>query len=133
MARNSPKTEPVAQGQPNPMVLANLMKVRIDSILPQGGAKAEASISFNDDLIIAGFRVCDGKNGLFVSPPDHRAKGQWVDSCYAKSKELREFMSSSILNAYAQAITQGQSDLMAAQQRAVNGAEEAPGMQMGSM
>lgn len=132
MARNAPKTEPAAQKQTDPMVLANLMKVRIDSILPQGVAKAEASISFNDDLIIAGYRVCDGKNGLFVSPPNHRTKGQWADSCYAKSKELREFINSSILDAYAQAIAQGQSDLKAAQQRAESGGES-QGIQMGGM
>ena len=61
-----------------------------------------ADINFND-LVIKGYRIVEGKDGLFVSEPSHADNGEWFKSVYTKNKDLREEIAKVVLEAYAAA------------------------------
>ena len=58
------------------------------------------NILLNDAYVIKGFRVVDGENGLFVSHPQKKIKGDYLDVSYPVSEEVRDRMQTIILAAY---------------------------------
>lgn len=137
MARNQSK-EQAASGpsaQPAGTAFPTTIAVRIHKINPTGNPRATASVNLNGVFAVHGLKVMDGKKGLFVSMPGYQGRSGWVDSVHPIDAGFREQLNQAVMDAYAQAITQGQSDLMAAQQRAATPPlpEETPGMQMSGM
>lgn len=62
--------------------------------------KAFADVSFAG-IVIKGFTVMDGSNGLFVSMPRHQGKdGKWYDTVYPTTKGLKQQLSEAVLAAY---------------------------------
>jgi stage V sporulation protein G len=63
--------------------------------------KAFVDLSIGDSLIVKGFKVVEGENGLFVGMPSQPGKdGKWYDAAFPTSKEKRQEISELILSAY---------------------------------
>jgi DNA-binding cell septation regulator SpoVG len=75
--------------------VSRIYKLDTDSKL-----KAFADVSFSG-VVIKGFSVVNGANGLFVSMPRHQGKdGKWYNTVYPSTKELKEQLSEVVLEAY---------------------------------
>ncbi|MFH1771663.1 MAG: septation protein SpoVG family protein [Candidatus Omnitrophota bacterium] len=75
--------------------------VRIFKFNGKSATKAMCDISINDDFIVKGFRIVEGKKGLFVSPPQDEGKdGKWYSRAFPVSEQTKEALSSTILSAY---------------------------------
>jgi len=62
--------------------------------------KAFVDVSFAG-IVVKGFSVVDGSNGLFVSMPRHQGKdGKWYNTVYPATKELKQQLSQAVLTAY---------------------------------
>ena len=63
--------------------------------------KALASVKVADSFFLTGMRVVEGKNGLFVSMPSKKdVGGDYHDIFFPASREVRDQMQRSILEAY---------------------------------
>ncbi len=73
---------------------------RMHKIDGQTKLKAFADISLNG-VVVKGFSVVEGSNGLFVSMPRHQGKdGKWYDTVHPETKELKQQLSDAVLEAY---------------------------------
>ena len=62
---------------------------------------AMVSVTFGGVFVVTGFKIMDGKKGLFVSMPSIKtSKGEYKDSAFPLNKEFRKVLSDSILNAF---------------------------------
>ena len=62
---------------------------------------AMVSVTFGGVFVVTGFKIIDGKKGLFVSMPSIKtSKGEYKDSAFPLTKDFRKFLSDSILNAF---------------------------------
>ena len=60
-----------------------------------------ASITIDYELVITGFRILEGKKGLFVAFPSQAGKdGEYYDTTFPLSKDIRTYISDEILAAY---------------------------------
>ena len=67
----------------------------------EGKTKAFCDISVSG-FVIKGFRVVDGKRGLFVSTPRQQGKdGKWYETVQLLDEETRTGLNELILEAYA--------------------------------
>ena len=67
----------------------------------EGKTKAFCDISVSG-FVIKGFRVVDGKRGLFVSTPRQQGKdGKWYETVQLLDEETRTGLNELILGAYA--------------------------------
>ena len=67
----------------------------------EGKTKAFCDISVSG-FVIKGFRVVDGKRGLFVSTPRRQGKdGKWYETVQLLDEETRTGLNELILEAYA--------------------------------
>ena len=73
-----------------------------DSGGPESSLRAYADITFNDVILIKGFRVLTNKKGgLFVGFPSQKGKdGQFRETVGFKSEKLKSELRSAILEAY---------------------------------
>jgi len=68
---------------------------------PKNNTLAFADLLVNDALVIRGLRVCNGKNGRFVSFPQDIGKDEkWYDQVYLKDKKLNAVVSEVVLKAF---------------------------------
>ena len=72
--------------------------------LPEGGRmKAFVDVSINEQILIKGLRIVEGKNGLFVSMPQEKGKdNRWYNSIDCLSQDLLQEISAIVLSAYHQ-------------------------------
>ena len=65
--------------------------------------KAFVSIVFNDALLVTGFKVFDGKKGLWVSMPKEQSPKdkKWYESVRCLKEEVRWQIEQAILEAYS--------------------------------
>ncbi|HOX54037.1 MAG: SpoVG family protein [Candidatus Omnitrophica bacterium] len=74
---------------------------RMYKLETDGPVKAFADILVNDELLIKGLRIIEGKKGLFVSMPKDQGKDKrWYDTVSLVSKEIQQEISSIVLEAY---------------------------------
>lgn len=74
---------------------------RLYRLESNGPVKAFADILVNDELLIKGLRIIEGKKGLFVSMPKDQGKDKkWYDTVSLVSKETQQEISSIVLAAY---------------------------------
>lgn len=67
----------------------------------EGPVKAICDVSIADQFVVKGFRVVDGKNGLFVGVPREPGKdGKWYNSAFPLTPEARESLDQTVLSAY---------------------------------
>ena len=68
-----------------------------------GNLKAFADVKVGGSLIIRGFSVVQGKNGVFASMPRKAGKdGRWFDTLEPIDDELRKELQEKVLEAYEQ-------------------------------
>lgn len=103
--------------------------VKIGSIRPEGNVKAYASVNLNGCFAIRNVKVLESSKGLFVSMPSYRAgNGEYRDICFPVTKEFREQLNSAVLDAYHQALIQGQKEAL--KQQPSEAPTQEAGMQM---
>lgn len=74
---------------------------RIHRFEGEGTLKAFCDLAIGERFLIKGVRVVEGKNGLFVSMPQEMGKdGNWYDTAFPLTKELRQKVSEVVLSAY---------------------------------
>ncbi len=67
----------------------------------EGKTKAFCDIAISGSLLVRGFRVVDGKNGMFVSMPKRQGKdGQWYETVTPLSDGVKAELSEVVLQAY---------------------------------
>ena len=67
----------------------------------KSNCRAMVSVTLANVFCISGIKIMDGSKGLFVAMPSAKnKKDEWHDICYPITKEFREVMSDSILNAF---------------------------------
>jgi stage V sporulation protein G len=81
--------------------LMNIHVEHLHRLDGDGTLKAFADIKIDHALVIKGFRVIDGKNGMFVGMPRHSSKqDQWYDSVVPLSASVRQQLNTIVLDAY---------------------------------
>jgi stage V sporulation protein G len=69
----------------------------------EGATKAMVDIAIAGEFLVCGFRVINGRKGLFVSPPGEQGKdGKWYRKAYPLTKETQAQMNKVVLEAYGQ-------------------------------
>lgn len=63
--------------------------------------KAYVNVEFDEEFVVKGIKVLDGKKGLFVSMPASEGKdGEFYDIAFPITKEFRETLVEDVLDAY---------------------------------
>ena len=66
-----------------------------------GPLKAFADLTINDAVLVKGFRVVDGKKGMFVGMPRQGSKnGKWFDAVKPLTKTMHAQLTRTVLEAY---------------------------------
>tara|TARA_B100000315_G_scaffold222025_1_gene225816 strand:- start:140 stop:400 length:261 start_codon:yes stop_codon:yes gene_type:complete len=66
-----------------------------------GVTKAICDVAICEEFIVKGFRVVEGKEGLFVSPPREKAKdGKWYSKALALTAQTKEALSKAVISSY---------------------------------
>lgn len=66
-----------------------------------GATKAICDVCICDEFLVKGFRVIEGKNGLFVSVPRQPGKdGKWYNSAFPLTAPVRKALNEAVLSAY---------------------------------
>ncbi|MCP4652041.1 MAG: septation protein spoVG [Candidatus Omnitrophica bacterium] len=82
------------------MVL-NFKVTKFHKLDGKGATKAMCDVSISDEFLVKGFRVVDGKNGLFVGVPREQGKdGKWYNSVFPLTDSVREALQQAVLSAY---------------------------------
>lgn len=70
--------------------------------------KAFAQVILNDQFIVLGIRIIQGKNGMFIQFPHeyNKAASKGYDICYLITAELRSYMTDKVLDQYKLALNQ---------------------------
>ncbi|MBL7085124.1 MAG: septation protein SpoVG family protein [Candidatus Omnitrophica bacterium] len=67
----------------------------------EGTTKAICDVAIAEEFLVKGFRVVEGKNGLFVSAPRESGKdGKWYNSAFPLTAQTREALNEAVLSAY---------------------------------
>lgn len=67
-----------------------------------GATKAVCDVSISDQFVVRGFRVVEGKKGLFVSLPQDSGKdGKWYDTAFPLNAQVRQSLINAVLTAFA--------------------------------
>lgn len=85
------------------------MKIEATISIPNqqhGSTVANAFVKLDDVLCIRNVRVCNGKNGLFVSMPQFKTGEEYKDVCFCASKKIRQQFDAAVLKAYEQKISE---------------------------
>lgn len=83
--------------------------VKIGSIRLEGSIRATASINLNDCFAIRNVKVMESSRGMFVAMPSYKAgNGEYKDICFPVTAAFRQQLNDAVINAYHQALIQGQ-------------------------
>lgn len=77
-------------------------EVRVNKVTgSKSKLKGFASITLNSGFVVTGVRIVSGKDGLFVAMPSTKgADGEYYDTCFPLSAELREEISKRVLDEF---------------------------------
>ena len=74
---------------------------RLHKLEGNGPTKAFCDVSICDEFLVKGFRIVEGKNGLFVGGPREASKnGNWYDNAFPLTATARESLNQAVLTAY---------------------------------
>ncbi len=74
---------------------------RIHKFDGDGATKAMCDIAISDEFVIKGFRIIEGKKGLFVGVPREPGKdGKWYDKAFPTTAECREALNEAVISTY---------------------------------
>jgi len=70
--------------------------------IKEGNLKAYVDISIDDAIIVKGFKVMDGKNGLFVAMPSVQNKRdeKYYETVSCNNTDVKDDLSNTVLAAY---------------------------------
>lgn len=75
--------------------------IRIYPTKLNGKVKAFVSVTFDNCFVVTGFRIIEGKNGLFVSMPSQKDKnGEYRDTAFPITKDFRSEINSMVMEEY---------------------------------
>ncbi len=76
--------------------------IRMNKLQSNGGGKTLAffDIQTDDEIIIKGFRIVDGANGLFVASPDEKGKDGKYYETVILPKTIKEKLQTMALEQY---------------------------------
>jgi stage V sporulation protein G len=77
----------------------NITEVKIFDI-NKDSLKAFASITIDDEFVVTGIAVREGKNGLFISMPSRKHGSEYKDICFPITKEAREQITQAVLSKF---------------------------------
>lgn len=86
--------------------LPTYIDVRINSIHTGGSVLARASVCLNGCFAVRGLKIVQGEHGPFVSMPSRRVDNDYRDTCFPCTKEFRDQLQATVLEAYQQKLTQ---------------------------
>lgn len=67
----------------------------------EGATKAICDVSISDEFLVKGFRIIEGKKGLFIGVPREQGKdGKWYNSVFLLTAAAREALKQALLSAY---------------------------------
>jgi stage V sporulation protein G len=67
----------------------------------RGAVKAVCDVSISDEFVVKGFRIVEGKKGLFVGVPQEPGKdGKWYNNAFPLTAEARTALNKAVLAAY---------------------------------
>lgn len=82
-----------------PSIISNIRIFPVNN--KKSNCCAMVSVTLANVFCISGIKIVDGSKGLFVAMPSAKnKKDEWHDICYPITKEFREAMNDSILNAF---------------------------------
>ena len=86
-----------------------ITEVRI-SLCNEDRLKAFANVTFDDEFVVRGLKVIEGRNGLFVSMPSRRrSNGTYQDIAHPITTDMRARLESEVISTYeAELETAGQ-------------------------
>lgn len=74
---------------------------RIHCLEGDGPTKAFCDLLILDSFLVKGFRIVQGKEGLFVSMPREQGRDEkWYETFYPVSNEMRKGLQELILDSY---------------------------------
>lgn len=86
--------------------LPTYIDVRINSIRTSGPVKAYVSATLNGCFAIRGLKIVQGEHGPFVSMPSSKTEKGYQDICFPCTKEFREQLHATVMEAYQQELAQ---------------------------
>ena len=86
-----------------------ITEVRI-SLCDEDRLKAFANVTFDDEFVVRGLKIIEGRNGLFVSMPSRRrSNGTYQDIAHPITSDMRARLESEVISTYeAELETAGQ-------------------------
>ena len=100
------KKNTAAPPAPQQEALPMQAEAKIYALHTNGSVLADASITLNGCFAIRGVRVMNSSNGPFVSMPSYKARDGYRDVCFPCTKEFRQELFQTVLDAYQQALYQ---------------------------
>ena len=91
--------------------MCKVMEITKISVTPyeNGRTKGFATITIDDAFVVTGITIVEGQNGKFISFPQRKNKDdEWKDVCFPNSKEVRDSITSIILDAYNEKLNEGE-------------------------
>ncbi|MFH1519372.1 MAG: SpoVG family protein [Candidatus Omnitrophota bacterium] len=74
---------------------------RIHKFAGDKATKAICDVIIADEFVIKGFRIIEGKNGLFVGAPQESGKdGKWYNSAFPITAQTREALNEAVISTY---------------------------------
>lgn len=73
---------------------------------PDSSLKAMVDVNLGDEFVVKGIRVVEGENGPFVSMPQKKVGNDYNQTFFPITKEAREQLHKSVLDAYEGKLTQ---------------------------
>ena len=86
--------------------LPTYIAVKNNSLRPEGPVLAYASATLNGCFAIRGIKIVNGEKGAFVSMPSYKTGGRFQDVCFPITKEFREQLHATVMEAYQQELAQ---------------------------
>lgn len=75
--------------------------VRVRKIPNDGKMKAVASITLDQEFVVHDIKIIEGDKGLFIAMPSRKtAENEFRDIAHPIKPETREYIQTTILNAY---------------------------------
>ena len=79
--------------------------IRIRKLTTEGKMKAIVSVTFDDVFVVHDMKVIDGGDRLFIAMPSRKTgEGEFKDIAHPINAQMREVLSSAILEKYHQAL-----------------------------
>ncbi len=86
--------------------------VRIRKSTKEGKMKAVVSITLDDEFVVHDIKVIEGEKGLFIAMPSKKSPdGEYRDIAHPINSGTRETIQQTILDAYAKAQDEPETDL----------------------